>query len=287
MAKTGSRVHRTMSPTHVGQRRAVRNSPWVGVSPVQRGGNEFLAMLGHRLRNPLAPIRSAVTILRMHERASEHAESGSATLVTTSDPHRFTDPRPAIGAGDDRVAKRSYDRFRILLTEKLARSSMLRSLGWVAGGNMKHKSSNAAIRSCGSGAVRGNGIADDRNFDGQSLLPDVIAALMALSLPPDKHELIPKLTGFVSACRGVSEHRGKVWADLTQAEGNIVAHKVGVIAREILGTGRAGEIREPRVERGRGSRGVARRPDARVPHRRTAEMQHSGGETVRTARSMA
>ncbi|MBC7833747.1 MAG: response regulator [Phycisphaerales bacterium] len=37
-----------------------------------RRKDEFLAMLSHELRNPLAPIRSAVHILRTHERGSEN-----------------------------------------------------------------------------------------------------------------------------------------------------------------------------------------------------------------------
>ena len=38
-----------------------------------RRKDEFLAMLSHELRNPLAPIRTAVHLLRMHERGSENA----------------------------------------------------------------------------------------------------------------------------------------------------------------------------------------------------------------------
>ncbi len=37
-----------------------------------RRKDEFLAMLSHELRNPLAPIRSAVHLLKMHERGSEN-----------------------------------------------------------------------------------------------------------------------------------------------------------------------------------------------------------------------
>ena len=79
---------------------------------------------------------------------------------------------------------------------------------------------------------------DRRDFDGQSQLPDVLAALLALVLPAEQHELIPRLTGMVAECKGVSEHRGKLWGELSEIEGNVVANKVGVIAREILGTGR-------------------------------------------------
>src|SRR5580765_5471578 len=37
-----------------------------------RRKDEFLAMLSHELRNPLAPIRSAVHLLRLNERGSEN-----------------------------------------------------------------------------------------------------------------------------------------------------------------------------------------------------------------------
>jgi hypothetical protein len=42
---------------------------------------------------------------------------------------------------------------------------------------------------------------DRRDFDGQSQLPDVIAALLALVLPAEQHELIPRLTGMVAECK--------------------------------------------------------------------------------------
>jgi hypothetical protein len=85
---------------------------------------------------------------------------------------------------------------------------------------------------------------DVRNFDGQSKLPDAIAALLAIALPADRHGMIVKLTGIVASCGGVVQHSGKRWGDLTEAEGSVVAHKVGVIAREILGTGRAVQSRQ-------------------------------------------
>jgi hypothetical protein len=71
-----------------------------------------------------------------------------------------------------------------------------------------------------------------------------VASLLALVLPAEHRELIPRLTAMVSACKGVVEHRGKLWGELSEGEGNIVATRVGVIAREILGTGRAAETGE-------------------------------------------
>ena len=65
--------------------------------------------------------------------------------------------------------------------------------------------------------------------------------LLALVLPADQHALIPKLTDMVSACKGVAEHRGKLWGDLSESEGDIVATRVGVIAHEIIRTGRSAE----------------------------------------------
>ena len=82
---------------------------------------------------------------------------------------------------------------------------------------------------------------DERDFDGKSELRDVVAALLTLVLPPEQRELIPRLTDMVSACKGVVEHRGKLWGELTEGEGNIVATRVGVIAHEIIRTGRSAE----------------------------------------------
>ncbi|MBA3563383.1 MAG: response regulator [Gammaproteobacteria bacterium] len=46
-----------------------------------RRKDEFLAMLSHELRNPLAPIRSAVHLLKLHERGSENAIQQQARKV--------------------------------------------------------------------------------------------------------------------------------------------------------------------------------------------------------------
>ncbi|HEX5054886.1 MAG TPA: PAS domain-containing protein, partial [Gammaproteobacteria bacterium] len=43
--------------------------------------DEFLAMLSHELRNPLAPIRSAVHLLRLHESDSEHPVTRQAREI--------------------------------------------------------------------------------------------------------------------------------------------------------------------------------------------------------------
>ena len=75
-------------------------------------------------------------------------------------------------------------------------------------------------------------------------LHDVIGTLLELVLPAEQRELIPRLTDMVSACKGVVEHRGKLWGQLTEGESNIVATRVGAIAREILGTGRSAETGE-------------------------------------------
>ena len=62
-------------------------------------------------------------------------------------------------------------------------------------------------------------LADERDFDGNSELSDVVAALLALVLPAEKHELIPRLTDMVSACKGVVEHRGKLGAICPKVRG--------------------------------------------------------------------
>ena len=82
---------------------------------------------------------------------------------------------------------------------------------------------------------------DQRDFDGKSQVSEVIAALLALVLPAPMHELIPRLTDMVSACKGIVEHRGKLWGELSEGESNVVATRVGVIAHEIIRTGRSAE----------------------------------------------
>ena len=82
---------------------------------------------------------------------------------------------------------------------------------------------------------------DERDYDAKSELRDVVAALLALVLPTEQRELIPRLTDMVRACKGVVEHRGKLWGELSEGEGNIVATRVGVIAHEIIRTGRSEE----------------------------------------------
>ena len=51
---------------------------------------------------------------------------------------------------------------------------------------------------------------DERDYDAKSELRDVVAALLALVLPTEQRELIPRLTNMVCACKGVVEHRGKL-----------------------------------------------------------------------------
>lgn len=118
-----------------------------------------------------------------------------------------------------------------------------------------------------------NEMPDKRDFDGLSEISHVISALMAFLLPADQHELIPKLACVVGACKGVAEHRGKLWRDLSEVEANIVAHKAGVIAREIIGSGRARDTAASRSERrsatGRRRYGLLR------PHPASCRISHS------------
>lgn len=87
-------------------------------------------------------------------------------------------------------------------------------------------------------------MSDERDYDVKRPLREVIGTLLELVLPAGQRELIPRLTDMISACKGVVEHRGKLWGDLTEGESSIVATRVGVIAREILGTGRSAETGE-------------------------------------------
>ena len=49
------------------------------IQEADRRKNEFLAMLAHELRNPLAPIRNAVHILRLRGSDEPELERGRAT----------------------------------------------------------------------------------------------------------------------------------------------------------------------------------------------------------------
>jgi integrase len=83
------------------------------------------------------------------------------------------------------------------------------------------------------------GMTNQRDFDAQSPIVTLSRRWWALVLPAPVHELIPKLTDMVSGCRGVAQHRGKLWGELTEGEENIVAARVGVIAHEIIRRDRA------------------------------------------------
>jgi len=50
------------------------------LSDADRRKNEFLAMLAHELRNPLAPIRNALEIVRRTEGNGEAVRSASAMM---------------------------------------------------------------------------------------------------------------------------------------------------------------------------------------------------------------
>ena len=89
------------------------------------------------------------------------------------------------------------------------------------------------------------------DYDVKRPLRDVLGTLLELVLPAEQRNLIPRLTDMVSACKGVVEHRGKLWGELSEGESNIVATRVGAIAREILGTGRSAETGEPQKKRRR------------------------------------
>lgn len=87
-------------------------------------------------------------------------------------------------------------------------------------------------------------VTDASDYDVKRPLRDVIGTLLKLVLLPGQRDLIPRPTDMVSACKGVVEHHGKLWGELTEGENNIVAARVGVIAHEIIRTGRSAETGE-------------------------------------------
>jgi len=60
---------------------------------------------------------------------------------------------------------------------------------------------------------------DERDFDAKSELRDVLAALLALVLPAEQHELIPRLTDMVSACKAWSSIGASFGASYPRARG--------------------------------------------------------------------
>ena len=61
-------------------------------------------------------------------------------------------------------------------------------------------------------------MSDERDYDVKRPLRDVIGTLLELVLPGERRDLIPRLTDMVSACKGVVEHRGKLWATSPKAK---------------------------------------------------------------------
>lgn len=64
---------------------------------------------------------------------------------------------------------------------------------------------------------------NERGYDVNRPLHDVIGTLLKLVLPAEQHALVPRITDMVAACKGVAEHRGKLWGELSESEANIVA----------------------------------------------------------------
>jgi signal transduction histidine kinase len=65
------------------------------VQEADRRKNEFLAMLAHELRNPLAPIRNAVHIMQGTDVAAAHHALGARRHQPAGRPHGAADRRPA------------------------------------------------------------------------------------------------------------------------------------------------------------------------------------------------
>ena len=60
---------------------------------------------------------------------------------------------------------------------------------------------------------------DNSDYDVKRPLRDVIGTLLELvALPAEQRGLIPRLTDMISACKGVVEHRGKLWGDLSEGK---------------------------------------------------------------------
>ena len=95
----------------VADRTAALEATTAALQEADRRKDEFLAILAHELRNPLAPIRTAVQLLRQarprrdaeHARARSHRAAGAAPGVPDRRPAR----RVAHHARDDHAAARA------------------------------------------------------------------------------------------------------------------------------------------------------------------------------------
>jgi hypothetical protein len=74
----------------------------------------------------------------------------------------------------------------------------------------------------------------EQPVDERRPVPDVIESLLRVALPTELHALIPRLLYQVTERPHVSEHAQKVWGELSEADGNIIAREVGLVARTAI-----------------------------------------------------
>jgi hypothetical protein len=62
----------------------------------------------------------------------------------------------------------------------------------------------------------------------------VIVSLLLTALPPELQAAAPELAGRVGEHPEVAPHFGKRWGEVTEAQGNIIAREVGLVARDVI-----------------------------------------------------
>ena len=75
-------------------------------------------------------------------------------------------------------------------------------------------------------------LAEVQEFDKDAEVRDVITRLLLAALPPDVRAAAPDLVNLVAAHPDVARHIEKLWSDVTESEGKVIAREVGLIAHD-------------------------------------------------------
>ena len=85
-------------------------------------------------------------------------------------------------------------------------------------------------------------------------IPAVVIDLLLVALPADSKRLAAALAAQVLARPNVAPHAGKLWGDVSDVEGNAIAHECGLLARQVIAQTRARDRRSSRSSAARSSR---------------------------------
>lgn len=75
---------------------------------------------------------------------------------------------------------------------------------------------------------------ESHEFDLALPVRDVIRKLLLIALPVDLRACAPELAEHVGKGPAVAPHIHRRWGELTEAEGNLVAREVAIVARAMI-----------------------------------------------------